>query len=182
MENKIWNVTQYNFSQNDELLLDTNIWLLLYGPQGKSHSSKDIYSEAFARILKAKSRIYIDMLIISEFINTYARTKWKQVASQEKTFKEFRNSTVFKPIAEDVAADVQQVLKHCSRISIDFESLNINGLINEYAGGKSDFNDQILVLLCEKNGLKLITNDGDFHQYEIPVVTANKKLLGCKHV
>jgi len=25
-------VTSYDFTQNDELLLDTNIWLFVYGP------------------------------------------------------------------------------------------------------------------------------------------------------
>ena len=33
MPHNTLDVTSYNFTQNDELLLDTNVWLFVYGPQ-----------------------------------------------------------------------------------------------------------------------------------------------------
>ncbi len=56
----------------------------------------------------------------------------------------------------------------------------INGetSVDEYAAGESDFNDQIIAVLCKRKGLKLVTDDGDFHGQGIPVVTANRRLLG----
>ena len=73
-------VEYYRFTSNDRLFLDANIWLLFYGPQIPRDTWVDIYSQAFARILAAQSPIYIDVLIVSEFINTYARQKWQLIA------------------------------------------------------------------------------------------------------
>ncbi|MGH8547812.1 MAG: hypothetical protein ACRERU_04290 [Methylococcales bacterium] len=50
-------------------------------------------------------------------------------------------------------------------------------MIDEYAAGDSDFNDQVIAELCKKRGLKLVTDDGDFGRYEISIVTANRRLL-----
>jgi len=55
--------------------------------------------------------------------------------------------------------------------------LDINGLVEEYSAGDSDFNDQVISALCKRNGFKLVTDDGDFCGQDIPVVTANRHLL-----
>jgi len=170
-------VANYEFKPEDELFLDANIWLFIYGPQSPGNSKMAIYSQAFSRILAARSRIYIDVLIVSEFINAYARLKWKFVAPHIDKFKTFRKSPGFKPVARDIAADVKQILNHCLRIENGFEVLEIEGLIDEYTAGDFDFNDQIITALCQRKGLKLVTDDGDFSGQGIPIVTANKRLL-----
>ncbi len=177
MTHKALALTSYDFKPEDELLLDTNIWLFIYGPQKPGNLRVATYSQAFAKILAAQSRIYIDVLIVSEFINTIARLRWKLIAPHIKQFKDFRRSNDFKPVAQDIAADVKRVLNHCSRIESGFEALDINGVIAEYAVGNSDFNDQIIATLCKRKELKLVTDDGDFGGHGIPVVTANKRLL-----
>ncbi|RJP58800.1 MAG: PIN domain-containing protein [Deltaproteobacteria bacterium] len=177
MTHKAEPITSYTFTSADELLLDTNVWLLVYGPQKPGDIKVATYSQALAKILAAQCRIYIDVLIVSEFINAYARMKWKLVAPHINQFKAFRRSPDFKPVAQDIAADVRCVLNHCSRIENGFEALNIVGLIDEYAAGDADFNDQIIAVLCKRKGLKLVTDDGDFSGQGIPVLTANKRLL-----
>src|SRR5680860_123364 len=176
MTHKAIALAGYDFKPEDQLLLDTNIWLFIYGPQKPGDSKTAIYSQALANILAAQSRIYIDILIVSEFINTYARLKWRLVAPQINQFKAFRRSPDFKPVAQDIAADVKRVLKHCSRIENGFEALDIDRLIAEYAVGDADFNDQVIAALCKRKGLKLVTDDGDFNGQGILVVTANKRL------
>lgn len=175
---KVFALTSYNFKPEDELLLDTNIWLFVYGPQKPGDTKVATYSQALGNILRAQSRIYIDVLIVSEFINVYARLKWKLVATQIYQFKTFRRSPDYKAVAQDIAADVKRVLKHCSRIGNGFETLDIDGLIDEYGAGECDFNDQVIVALCKRKGLKLVTDDGDLRGQGIPVVTANKRLIG----
>lgn len=177
MTNKVEDITQYDFKSSDELLLDTNVWLLTNSPQKPGDKRVAIYSRALANILAAKSNIYIDVLIVSEFINRYARVKWPLVAPHIKDFKKFRNSQFFQSVAQDIADDVKQILKHCARIESGFESLAIDTLIDEYAMGDSDFNDQILIALCQRKGLKLVTDDGDFKSSGIPVLTANQRLI-----
>ena len=179
MNQKAEDITTHAFDPSEELLLDTNVWFFIYGPHKPNDKRVAAYSNALKNILAAKSRIYIDVLIVSEFINTYARLKWHLLPTSSKyqDFKQFRKSGAFKSIAQDIAADVGRVLRHCKRIENGFESVDITALIDKYAAGNSDFNDQVLVALCKKRGLKMVTDDADFKGKDIPVLTANRRLL-----
>lgn len=177
MKNEVFAVSSYDFNSSDELLLDTNIWLFIYGPQKPNGSKVEAYSQALARILTARCKIYIDVLIVSEFINAYARIKWDVLGKPHNDFKKFRKSEDFKPIAQDIAADTKQILKHCLQIESGFGTLPISSLITEYALGDSDFNDQVIANLCQKKKLKLVTDDGDFRNRNVLIVTANRRLL-----
>ena len=170
----VWN---YNFTSQHKLFLDANVWVYLYGPQGQEQSKVNVYSRTFRHILNAKSQIYIDVLALSEFINTYARLKWRSSTPPIPPFKVFRNSHRFKPVAKDIATEVNQIMKHCLRIESEFETLEISDLLKDYAVGGSDFNDQVITELCKNNGFMLITDDGDFRTQEIPILTANRFLL-----
>lgn len=179
MAHRAEEISTYDFKSSDTLLLDANIWLFVYGPQKPNALKVAVYSNALKKILAAKSRIYIDVLIVSEFINAYARVKWRLLRGPSTTgnFKQFRKSSAFKPVAQDIAADVTRVLRHCTRVDSGFDSISIDALVNEFASGDSDFNDQILAALCNSKGLKLVTDDADFKSRDVPVVTANKQLL-----
>lgn len=170
-------VQHYDFQPQDELFLDANIWLFIYGPQNPGNARTRVYSSAFRRILEARSRIYIDVLIVSEFINTYARWQWK-LKAPGKAFKAFRNSSQFKPVAQEVADNSRRVLSHCSRTESGFGALDADALIDEYAQGVADFNDQVIRNLCRSRNLMLITDDRDFNGQGISILTANERLLG----
>ena len=180
MKHKAAQVRRYKFIPSDQLFLDTNIWFYIFGPQEPEYQRNRwmrIYSEAFKSILKAKSQIYIDVLVISEFINRYAKVKYDVDAPPDIEFKNFRTSQDFEAVAQGITADVKRVLKHCTRIESDFATLGIDDLLNDYATGNFDFNDQVITELCKSNGFTLITNDSDFKTQEIPVLTANRNLL-----
>ena len=177
MTYKASDVRYYNFTPQDKLFLDSNIWLYLYGPPKRRSYWRSIYASVFNRILRAKSRIYIDVLVVSEFINAYARLKWRDASSYPNTFKTFPSSSDFKTVAQDIATHIQQIMKHCTRIESGFTTLPINDLITDYINGDSDFNDQVITEICKNNGFTLITNDSDFKTQDIPVLTANSKLL-----
>ena len=184
MKRRAEDINRYVFQSADALLLDANVWFFVYGPHRPGSKKAATYSAAFARILKAKCPIYIDVLIVSEFINRYARLKHSilhRSPSIPSDFKQFRKSAAFKPIARDIAADTRRILKHCTRIESGFDVLNINALVDEYEKGNSDFNDQVLAELCKNKGLKLVTDDADFRDRGLMILTANKRLLpqGC---
>lgn len=177
MTHDVSHVRHYDFTSEDELFLDTNIWLFIFGPQSPASTRMRTYSSAFRHILNVQSHIYIDVLVLSEFINAYARRQWQLVAPGTR-FKEFRNSQYFKPIAQEISDNTKRVLSHCSRIESRFEMLDVDGLMNEYAEGGTDFNDQVIRELCNSRGLKLVTDDGDFDGRGISIITANRRLLG----
>ena len=174
---KALSVSNYTFSSEDKLFFDANIWLFLHGPQQSPVRNRvKTYSQAFKRILIAKSQIHIDVLIVSEFINSYARIMWRN-SRLNIDFKRYRNSTQFKRVAQIIASDVKLVMQHCSPVESGFVKLEMNDLLDEYAAGGFDFNDQVISELCKTEGLTLITHDGDFKGSGVPILTANKKLL-----
>jgi len=180
MANKAENIASHVFKKSDRVLLDANVWLFINGPQNPGDRRVSIYSEAFKKILQAGSAIYVDALIVSEFINRYARMKyelWKTRRPQQNTFKNFRKSADFKPAAREISDSAKYVLRNCARIDSGFASLDIDSLLKEYADGDSDFNDQVLSKLCKREGLIFITDDADFKKHDLPILSANKKLL-----
>ena len=98
MENNIQAVDSYTFTHRDRLFLDANIWLYLFAPRQPRNYWNQIYSQVFDRILDANSEIYVDVLVVSEFINAYARMKQKVVAPHLNDFKVFRGSSYFKTV------------------------------------------------------------------------------------
>lgn len=187
------NIEKYNFKAGDRLFLDTNVWLFLNCPTNQQKKEDEIkvnkYSSAFVRALEAKSSIYINIPVISEFINAYARRRWKERMAKktresketnEKNFpfKRFRESERFKETGKDIKDSVhKRVLAHCSLINDRLEESDVIQLVDEYAQGKIDFTDQIILKTCKDENLKLITDDRDFAGQGIPLLTANQRLL-----
>ena len=173
-------IGKYAFTATDELLFDANVWFFLYGPHRPGDPKATIYSGALKRILSAKSRIYVDVLIVSGFVNRYARLKHNLLRHRPAVpndFKQFRNTSAFKVIAKDIAADTRKILTNCTRVDSGFSILDIDSLVNDYGRGDSDFNDLVLAELCHIEGFKLVSDDGDFKGKDITVLTANRKLL-----
>jgi len=180
MSNAI-DITAHQFIETDKLFFDANIWLSLYGPQGAPNDPKtQIYSNALAEAMRAKSQIWVDVLVVSEFINRLARIEYDiqyPNKSRRPDFKQFRNSPDFQPIAQAIAAAVRNILKFAARIESGFSTIDINALLTEFETSPSDFNDQILTGLCMTNSLVLVTHDSDFKGKGINILTANRRIL-----
>jgi len=81
--NATQDIRSYVFSEKDHLFLDANVWLSVYGPQVSRRKGWDIYSAAWRDIRMAGSKVYIDFLVLSEFINRFARIVMGQLAPGE---------------------------------------------------------------------------------------------------
>ncbi len=179
-ERHIYRIDQYHFKKSDKLLLDANVWLLLYSPQYRPDDVRvRTYSSAFRDMGKAKSRIFIDAIVLSEFVNALARFAFQILPPQQKSadFKSFRRSSRFRPVAKTIAAACRKVLVFCTQIESHFVPLNIDVLLGQYEGGASDLNDLLLANLCKSRNLTLGTDDGDFRESGLKVLTANNRLL-----
>jgi len=180
MPSKADDITAYTFTSFDRLLLDANVWMFVHGPTAPGDRRAAVYSRALARILAANSTVHADVLVLSEFINRYARlrhTILQSTAGAPSHFKHFRNSVDFRPVAQDIADAVRRILKHTTRTESGFTSADIASLIDEYERGNSDFNDQMLVELCKRQGFTFVTDDQDFKGSGLSLITANRRLL-----
>ena len=180
MKNNASHIDNYIFSSSDNLMFDCNIWIYLYGPGGKPNGRHErTYSAALKKALVAKSTIYLDSLILSEFINRYSRIIYsmRPELSRPKDFKTFRNTADFQSVAADIARSVRRIVSLCQRTDCGFECIDISTVIDQYGKGKSDFNDLIITELCKTRSLLLVTHDNDFAQQGIRLLTANSRLL-----
>lgn len=180
MNKQVYPIESYQFSGNDAVLFDANIWLYIYGPLSNISSQyRYAYTLALRRIRGAKCRICLDPLILSEFINAYARFFYNKLplAHKPAEFKIYRNSADFKPVAEQIARKAQKILEKCQLTESSFLSRKMGAILHEYAGGDADFNDQMLAELCRANNLKMVTHDADFSFSNLTILTANPKLL-----
>jgi predicted nucleic acid-binding protein len=175
-------ITGYAFRNTDRLFLDANVWMYIYGPPGNPRDWKTgVYSRAFSDALKAGSQLHIDALILSEFVNRYARLEHKnmqiRVGAIPADFKIFRNTPAFVSIAQSIAQDARRILKACIRVESDFTGVDISQIFVDFELGNYDFNDQILSALCKKSDYVLMTHDIDFSEHDVTVLSANPKFF-----
>lgn len=175
----ITDIDSYTFSANDEFFIDTSFIMYLYGPFSGKRENRRIYSRAWYRLLRAKCKNYVDVLIISEFTNRWARIEF---AIQKRNngiqkYKPYRDSSDFEPVASAIVSGVNQLLKHCNVVGSGFELVDIGNLLTDYEENKKDFNDLVFAEICRANGYSLITDDYDFGSSDIPILTNNQRLL-----
>lgn len=175
MPHSTMSIVDYKFAHEDRLLLDTNVWMLVYGPHKPSDSRVSIYSEAYRRILEAKSSVHINILLISEIIN--AIVKSHSNLAKFGRVKDFADSAEFIPVAEEVADIIRRISKECLPLDDGLASIQIDSIIDDYAQGKCGFNDRVLAYLCKRERLTLVTDDADFGSSDITILTGNQSVL-----
>ncbi len=180
MPGAIHRLSTYHFRATDRLFFDANIWLFLYGRQhGPTDSRVRVYSAALKQILTAHSRIFIDVLVLSEVINRMARFPYNKMpaSTRPKDFKTYRSSAAFKPVAKDIADTCRRILRYAARIENEFSSIDVEAVLRNYETGRMDFNDFVLAELCRAKGLAFVTDDGDLRGLPLTILTENPRLL-----
>lgn len=181
MKRLVYPIESFKFTPQDAVLFDANIWLYIYGPPSHiSNQYRGAYTLALRRIRGCGCPILLDSLVLSEFINAYARFFYNKMPPDNKPsdFKLFRNSSDFKPVAEQISRRAKKILEKTEPAKNGFDLVGMTEILSEYAGGEADFNDQILAEICRSNGLKLVTHDADFSATNLTILTANPRLLG----
>ena len=183
MKNKAYDLSQWSFSAQDRVLPDANFWINVFGPApvvGQRGRRIQNYSRGFQDMLQNKATLFIDVLILSEFVNTLARlefnTNFKNTYGPTG-FKQFRNSADFLPAARVIASESRKILRHCQRLDHAFSESDVPRLLAEFEQGGEDFNDQLIIEVAKKHSLTLLTDDGDMTNGGVTVLTANPRLI-----
>lgn len=106
------------------------------------------------------------------------RIEWEgNYRSLYPKFKGFRKSQDFSAVVSTAETFAKRILSFCKVHSIPARELDLNMALADFSSGKVDFNDALLVDTCKKRNLKLMTNDSDFQEGGIEVLTTNLRLL-----
>lgn len=174
---KIHPIEKYDFTGSKGYFFDTNIWLYIYGPIGWPDEKSDAYSRALKEIRNSKGTIYINCMIISEFINAFSRIEFKEQTEYPR-YKEFRNSLGYRAIAQDIARNVKKILKSTLACDPELQAINLPEVMDLFEQGKYDFNDLLFAQVCRAKNLVFVTHDKDFSELGVEILTANEKILG----
>lgn len=173
---KVHSIDEYDFPEGKGYFFDTNIWLYIYGPIGWPDPRSDAYSKALKEILNSDGTIYINCMIISEFINAFARIEFKQQTDFTR-FKDFRNSLAFRAIAQDIAYNVRKILKSTLACDPELQAIDLPEVMDFFEQGKYDFNDLLFAQICRAKNMVFVTHDKDFSELGVEILTANEKLV-----
>ncbi len=179
------NVNDIQSLHEKDIFLDTNIWIYLFG--SFSNSREFIvkkYSRAFKYLMQSNNKLYTDITILSEFINRCQRHKfdiYKENNNKGKNFhfkRDYKKTDDFQETLQQISSTVKnKILKQTSVANPQYEKKDIEDLINNLEDRTIDFNDLHIEKLCKAKKLILLTDDGDYADSSIDIISGNPKLV-----
>jgi len=170
-------IRSYQFENDRKYFLDTNILLAVYGPFPPEEHRAKIYSGPLKRLRAAGVPAFFDVLVASEFVNVWARYEFK-IQDFGGDFKAFRASPEFQRVAKDIAQALRSILTFVRPSPTPFANIDLLAKVDEFETARFDFNDLMVEECCRSRSYILVTDDGDFGDADVSIVTGNRELLG----
>jgi predicted nucleic acid-binding protein len=179
MKNRAFDASAHPFAAGERILPDANFWIYLLGPGAvPGNALTATYSSVFGQLLTANTELFLDVLVLSEFVNTYVAAEHKRLPKKTDR-KKWRNSPAFVPVAKTIETQAKQILALTKPLDHPFASWDLVSLFSDYSAGGRDVNDQLLAETCRHHQLSFLTHDGDCTEGGITVYTANTDLLAA---
>jgi predicted nucleic acid-binding protein len=155
--------------------------MFLFCPIGNSRKPEQKkYTAFFSQINSAKSCVWINSLVLSEFCNAWLRiafTNWKKkpenIAKNDYK-RDFVGSAIYKDTIQEITATLKKILKITERATDDFNAINLDHIFVELEN--CDFNDSYYLELASRKNWKIVTDDADLfknNKLQVEIVTAN---------
>lgn len=156
-----------------EIFVDANVLIYLFWATGSQDWEKQ-YASLFKGFLKQGNKLYIDFSVISEIINREIRIAQGVHTEYKNEYKKFRDSPCGQSTLKDIYTIVgETILPTFNIIGKNFDKDDIKCLL---IVDKMDFVDKSILSICKDNNFVLLTNDKDFKDANIDIVTCNPKL------
>jgi predicted nucleic acid-binding protein len=179
MKNRAFNATAHPFEAGERILPDANFWVYLFGPGAvPGNRLTAIYSAVFGQLLAVNAELFLDVLVLSEFVNVFARVEYNQ-QNPGTNFKAWRNTPAFVPVATSIQTQTTQILAVAQPVDHAFANWNLTNVFTDFAAGGYDVNDQLLAETCRHHQFSFLTHDSDCTEGGITVYTANPNLLAA---
>lgn len=180
MSNKI-SLNTFRPSPQDSFLFDNNIWMYIYYPTGgKFLRAETAYSALLGNLLNLKCNIFVNSMVLSEFINTALRVDhrhWRDAelknGNSNVDFKaDFMKSPAYKTSIGIIRPLVDKIIAICQDSSDDYPALDKPRILNELPN--RDFNDNYYLALAERRKCKIVSHDGDMLNapFNVDIITA----------
>lgn len=159
------------FNSTDKVLVDANVLMYVYCPLNSRGYETFIshYTDTLQKIADAKASVFVNSLIVSEFINRWLRLDFGK-SGLANFKKDYRSSDRYKKTIKAILRELNKFYQQCSVQHLDdgFSSVNVQSSYIQFP--ESDFNDIIIAENAKLNGCQVLTQDGDFAQYGVNVI------------
>jgi len=159
-------IRHYSPRSSDVLFFDNNIWMYLFCPLGNFNKPRQtVYSSFLQSIQTAKSTIFINSLVLSEFANRYFRIDFEQWKNNTHNYsaeykKEYIGSEKYRETAEEIVIQIKKIIKICCKAPDDFNAIDLDKVLAHLE--IIDFNDSYFFELACSKKWKIVTDDQDF--------------------
>lgn len=177
-KNKAKQATTYKFAANKPVHIDANILFFMHPPLGRNQPEAAVYAPVIQTALQQSAKLRVSVLVVSEYINTYARYVYNSLYKKTyPNFKKFRSSHHWTPYAGQIEGEVKAILSYCEVTDALSDNSETLQHMQQFSSGSFDFNDQLIVRTCQLDSAALLTHDGDMTSGGIDVITENLSLL-----
>lgn len=177
---------RYNLSNihniiDKKIFLDANILIYLFGFGTYSSANwEDQYANLYTKLNNQNNIFVVDYIVISEFVNRAIRIEYDNYLISNNLdrstfkYKDYRNSLdgkealkdIYLTLEDDILTDYEVIEKSYSK-----DDLMLMCKVDEF-----DFSDKAIIKICEDNNLILLTNDTDFKNSSIDIISCHKKM------
>ena len=164
---------------NGRYLFDTNVWLAIQGPYIRPHDRRtSSYSALMKKVIEDGGCLIADPIVIMEFVNAFLKIEFNLIKGENgipDKFKAFRQTQEYRDLASGVSDDLFHLLQDCEVIGMDFSKERYDEICKELSGGSLDFNDGLIAETCKREDLTLVTDDYDYANCDISIISANRR-------
>lgn len=160
-----------------KFVFDANVYIFVDGFDPRPVNK--IYSNFYFHAVKNYKTIVCDY-IISEYFNKCCKIQYnleKENSEHGLNYKKRRLESDFIEYMETVRDSCAHFLSDSSFTPAITPNCDIEAIVTAASKGSLDFSDSVLVALCRRENSILVTDDRDFIDAGIDVVTANKAFL-----
>lgn len=161
------------------IFFDANVLLYLFWPT-HSHWVR-IYSSIYKDLLISDFQSYVNFSVISEVVNRAIRLEYEnylRIHSLKRNncnYKQYRKSDD----GQQTILDVYKVIQYdiLNKFSITGKCFTENDINNMLSNTDIDINDKAIEVICQENNFILLTNDSDFKNSSLDILSENKSLI-----
>jgi len=171
-KSKRYGIHQIGEVKDREVFFDTNVLLLIFHEDYRNDPRSDKYKKLFMKILTRRMEIFVNEIVLSEFYSFALRCERDK--SNFPSVKAFRNSEAGIEAREEIFGYMKAMLRQLQYIP---SNLSLTEMTNQFTVDSLDFNDKLIAETCRKNNFVLVTDDADYVDAEIDVLSANTVMV-----
>lgn len=175
-----YTLTDISHLTDRDVFLDTNILIYLFWPTGNNWATNN-YPKYFYRLLKQKIPLFVDFNVISEFINRAIRLEYDKYVTAHGlnkrafSYKQYRDTGDGRDAMQDIYTVIaDEVLSKATVCGKAFLIQDLNDLL---VVDNMDFTDKAILKICQEHNFIILTNDADYADCDLDILTANNKIL-----